>query len=248
MIPKKFKKICAACNGVGKETNKEHYWPEWLIELTGTNRTTVRFTAEKRINPKRLTVPLCKDCNSEFGRVLESPAAKLMKGIEQGEGMSDNEAELLIRWLWKLAGLHWVYLHPVDQYPGGSLSERVLNPIDDLRPRLTLAVSLVDSIDPAYGDAPMGLDSWNESCTIFAAGVFSKVAAMVLLTEFANDVPHEFSQYPMSAHYAADRDAKLFYPKVGFQTCTDAVYVTVLAGRELSYMHDLWARNLGSIG
>jgi hypothetical protein len=243
MIPRKFRNSCVACGAIGAKMNKEHFWPQWLIERTGTHRTAVRFTTQQRINPKSLVVPLCVKCNTDFGRELESPASYIFNELEAGRGISDYDAELLIRWLWKFEGLYWSFSHPSDNYSDRyTVRDRVLNPIDDVRERLILAVSLVEAIDPTFGDAPMGIDSWNENCAIFVSGVFSRVALMVLDSQFEKNVPPQFSIYRPAKQNAADRSAKLFFPKFGFHDCTEAVVVTKDASMYLSYAHDLVAR------
>lgn len=246
MIPKKFKKICAACGAVDRKLNKEHFWPQWLIEKTGTQRTSVRFTSTKCINPKALVVPLCINCNNDFGRELEAPVSRIFEDLESGQGISDREAELLIRWLWKFEGLFWIFTHPENKYTTKyTLRERLLQPIDDIRSGLSLAISLVEEMDPGFGDAPMGLDSWNEHDATFVAGVFSRIAIMVLRQRFEFDVPSHFTMYRLSDRSAPDRAAKLFYPKTGFKTCVEAVRITRKAGLYLSHAHDLEARNFG---
>jgi len=191
-----------------------------------------------------LTIPLCVDCNSAFGRILESPVSKIFVELERGFGLTDYEAELLVRWLWKFEGLSWCFSHPNDNFSEHfSLRDRVLNPIDDIRRELVLAVSLIQEIDPSYGDAPMGLDSWNNISAVYVAGVFSKVALMVALTKFENDIPTNFSRYRFADTLSTDRSTKLFFPQAGFQNCTDAVFATLNSARYLSYAHELDARN-----
>lgn len=224
--------------------NKEHFWPRWLIERTGTHRTRVRLDTAKRVNPKALVVPICIQCNTDFGRELEAPVSRIFDDLEGGRGISDFEAELLIRWLWKFEGLSWRFSHPEGGYSDRyTIRERVLSPIDDYRSRLSLAISLVQHIKPEFGDAPMGIDSWNEASAIFVAGVFSRVALMVLESEFEEHVPSQFSIYRLADRHAADRSAKLFHPKVGFPNCVQAVRVTRELGLLLSHAHDLAARN-----
>ncbi|MBI4005049.1 MAG: hypothetical protein HY356_00160 [Gammaproteobacteria bacterium] len=244
VIPKKFKKICAACGDVNPKINKEHFWPEWLIERTVTHRTSIRFGSKKRINPRAFTVPLCIKCNEDFGRELEGPVSRTFTDLETGCGISDIEAELLVRWLWKFEGLYWIFAHPEDIYTERyTLRKRVLQPLDDIRTILTLAISLVEVINPNFGDAPMGIDSWNEYSAVFVAGVFSRVAIMVLFRQFEPYVPPQFSLYRFSEHNAPDRDAKLFYPTIGFRDCVEAVNVTKNSALYLSHIHDLKARD-----
>ncbi len=244
VVPRKLKQICVACDLPMKERSKEHFWPDWLIEWTGTHRTRVRFDPHKKINPKSLVVPLCNSCNSAFGRDLESPVAHAFRQLEAGNGISDVEAELIIRWLWKLEGLFWRFAHPNDFYSAKyTLKDRVLRPLDDIRSSLSLAIALAERIEPEFGDAPMGLDSWTRLSAIYVAGVFSRVAVMVLLQKFEDQVPDNFSIYRLSPVGAPDRDARLFHPKVGFRSCVEAVKRTREAALFLSYAHELDARN-----
>src|SRR5215217_7800644 len=112
--------------------NQEHFWPQWLISRTGTHKTGVRFDRQKKINPRKLVVPLCISCNSDFGRELESPVSVIFSDIEAGRGISDLEAELLIRWLWKFEGLAWCFSNPTATYNQRvTIRERVLQPIDE---------------------------------------------------------------------------------------------------------------------
>lgn len=189
-------------------------------------------------------VPLCIRCNTDFGHELEAPVSRIFSDLEAGQGISDMEAELLIRWLWKFEGLFWIFTHPQHKYTEKyTLRERVLQPIDEIRSDLSLAISLAEEIDPSFGDAPMGLDSWNEHDATFVAGVFSRIAIMVLRRQFEPDVPNQFTLYRLSDRSAPDRAAKLFYPKAGFKTCVEAVGTTRKAGLYLSHAHDLVARN-----
>jgi len=235
-----FKRQCVACGATRTAITKEHFWPAWLIAHTGTHRTGVRFDAKKRINPRRLTVPLCRACNADFGRELEGPVAQIFRDIENGRGVSDLEAEILVRWLWKFEGLAWRFAHPhlkyTDRY---TLRQRVLNPIDDIRPDLALAIGLSQAIEPEFDDAPMGLDSFNEVSAVFVAGVFSRIAIMVLLAKFISHVPSQYSIYRFSPIDARDRHAKLFYPSATFPSCVEAVGITKSIAARLSELHDI---------
>lgn len=244
VAPKKFKRVCVACGTQNPKITKEHFWPQWLIERTGTVK--VRFTPEKRIHPKSLVVPLCEVCNQDFGRELESPVARIFGEVEGGRGLSDNDAELLIRWLWKFEGLSWSFANPERLYNekyGCALRQRILQPIEESRSNLSLAVCLAAAINAEFGDAPMGLDSWTQASTIFVAGVFSRIALMVLEREFEQLVPSHFGIYRMANPNSPDRYAKLFYPPTAFKDCVQAVNVTHDIGLYLSHAHDLEARN-----
>jgi hypothetical protein len=237
--------LCAGCRQVKVKITKEHFWPRWLIERTNADVIGVRSFSGKKIPPSALTIPLCEECNNDFGKYLESPVSKIFDEIENGKGVSDFEAELLIRWLWKLEGLYWTFTKPVVSYsPTYKLRERVLLPIDKIRSSLILAISLINQIDPSFGDAPLGLDSRNKVNAIFVAGVFSRIAMMVLFQDFLHMVPPNFSQYRMAEKLDALSDQKTFFPKVGFRNDADAVVTTLETARTLSEVHDIW---IGSI-
>jgi len=224
--------------------SREHYWPQWLIDRTGTHSTSVRISPDRRVNPRTFTVPLCDTCNKDLGRILEAPVSRIFEDLESGGGISDVEAELLVRWLWKFEGIAWRFGNPSGIYTGRyTIRERVLNPLDDIRDELTLAISLAERINPDFGDAPMGIDSRTNDSAIYVAGVFSRVAIMVVLRELEAHVPPQFSLYRLAKRDAPDRDAKLFHPKAGFLTCVEAVGVTALSAMQLSYAHDLVSRN-----
>lgn len=240
---RRYKWICAACGEFGKEMNKEHFWPQWLIQKTGTYKTTIRWIEGKWITAGAATLILCKRCNSDFGQELEVPVSRIFSDLEAGRGLSDNEAELLIRWLWKLEGLSWQFANPSGRYSEKyTLRERVLNPIDDIRGHLVLAISLIYEIDPEFADAPMGIDSLNFHNAIYVAGVFSKIAVMVLHEQFRDRVPENYSTYQLAGKRDERADAKIFFPEVGFKICTDAVYISVKTAPIMAYLHDKWIR------
>ena len=84
---------------------------------------------------------------------------RILDDFEDARGISDNEAELIVRWLWKVDGLLWHISHPTQDYsPIYTLRDRVIRPLDAIRGELILALALCASLDPRYGDAPMGLD------------------------------------------------------------------------------------------
>jgi hypothetical protein len=235
---KRWKIQCAACEKTGKKINKEHYWPKWLIHRTGTGKTTIKW-GDKQIRPFAATLPMCSDCNTEFGRDLEGPVSRLFEEIETGKGLTDFEAELFVRWLWKMEGLAWNFHHPEHKYSEKyTLRERVLYPIDGLRPKLKLAISLLDRIDDDFEDKPMGLDALNQVNAIFVIGVLSYIAVMVLHEDFEKYVPPEFTVYGLAEKRLGGIDAKVFFPKTGFETCTDAVVACRKIGPFLAYLHD----------
>jgi hypothetical protein len=172
--------------------------------------------------------------------------SRILDDIEAERGLSDNEAELIVRWLWKIDGLLWHVSHPTQDYsPKYTLRERVLRPLDAIRGDLVLALALCTSVDPSYGDAPMGLDSHTAVDGIFVSGVFSRTAMMVVLAPFQDLIPQQFSRYRLtSVRGHSDADAKLFYPRTTFPTDTELVGVTWLCSRQLSAAHEAYAHEV----
>jgi hypothetical protein len=229
---------CAGCERSNVTMTKEHIFPRWLIRRTGTDRTSIRW-GEKRIPAIAATVPLCTECNHLFGDQLEAPVSAIFDDIESQRGISESEAELLVRWLWKITGISWIAFHPYGRYTRTrTLKERILMPLDELRGNMMLAVSLIRDIESKYGDRPMGVDSSTEIDGVFASGVFSYVAMMVLLEPLSELVPVQYSQFRFLPRSDATCDAKLFYPTRGFNTDTEAVSVTWEASQVLSVAHD----------
>ena len=220
--------------------NKEHYFPVWLIERTATVREGIAWAGRDRVSALSATVPLCTRCNSDFGRELESPMTRVFDDLEAGRGISDEEAELIVRWMWKFEGLAWVFHHPRAIYTERyTLRERVLRPIDDIRGSLILAIGIAEKRDPDFEEGAMGIDSFNVHNAVFVSGVFSRVAVLVSLSVFEDDIPSVFSKYrlaPNRDHIAAK--AKLFYPAVGFPTCTAAIGLMKSISPPLSMLHD----------
>jgi len=239
---KHLKDRCAGCARSGVPMNQEHLFAEWLIRRTNTHVTGIRWATGPRISALSATLPLCVDCNSDFGRDLESPVSRLFDDIEEGRGISDIDAELLVRWLWKIKGLAWVATHPRSRYTRSyTLRERVLRAIDVVRGQLTVALALIRNVEPMYGDAPMGIDAITEHDAIFVSGVLSRVAVIVSLHDFEHLVPQEFTRYTLSPERTDDGVAKLFFPAVSFATDTEAVRVTRDASIRLSEAHDALA-------
>ncbi len=200
----------------------------------------------KRIPAHRATLPLCTLCNRDFGTELEEPMSRILGDIESGRGLSDNEAEVVVRWLWKLEGLLWHISNPTHNYsPVYTLRERVLRPLDGIRGHLTLALALCQALDPSYGDAPMGIDSHARLDGIFVSGVFSRTAMMVVLSPLAELIPAGFSSYrllPTCGEPTAN--AKLFFPQSSFPTDTELVGVTWQCSARLTAAHEAYAHQL----
>ncbi len=229
--------------------DKEHLFPQWLILRTGTQQTGIRWGEKRGVPPLAATFPLCEECNSAFGRDLEGPTSRLFDDIEQGRGLDDNGAELLVRWMWKVKGLAWIASHPGSDYTlKYTLRERVLLPIDAIRGRLVLGIALVSGLHPDSTDLPMGIDSVTEHDATFVSGVLSRIAMMVVLEQFESMIPHQFGRYRLAHKRDRLHAGKLFHPPNSFRDDVEAVGVTYLASVPLSIAHDRLALELQAAG
>lgn len=246
-----LKEYCIGCGRTKAELKKlgiaftkEHVLPEWLIKITNTNSTGIKWNG-KYIPASRATIPLCKECNTIFGDRLESPTQKIFKNIESGLGLSDHEAEILVRWMWKLEGMQWYINHENCQYSDKyTLKDRVVNDIDQIRPYITLSISLIKEIEQCYDDYPMGLDSFSELSGIFVSGVFSKLAIITSHSKFDYYIPKNYTKYHLSSKLNKNDKSKVFLPKTGFINDTDAVYITMMISKYLQYLHEVDALNI----
>ena len=98
---------CSGCDRVGLPMTKEHFFPRWLIDYAQVHHEGITWFDGQTVDPDNATIPLCRECNEAFGTVLEGPVAEIFRQLEQGASISEDEAELLVRWLWKFEGLHW---------------------------------------------------------------------------------------------------------------------------------------------
>ncbi len=241
---KHLKERCAGCNRQGVPMNKEHIFPEWLIRRTGTDQSGIRWGVKREVPALACTLPLCEECNTAFGKELEGPVSRLFDDIEEGRGITDNEAELLIRWMWKIEGMEWIARHPNGLYTEKyTLRERVLFPIDDIRGRLILGVALIKGLHPESIDLPMGFDSTNEHSAVFVSGVFSRIATMAVLDQFETMMPSQFGRYRLAPVRHQLHDGKLFYPPTSFNDDVEAVGVTKIASDRISVAHDKLAKS-----
>ena len=98
---------CSGCDRVGLPMTKEHFFPRWLIESAQVHHEGITWLDGQTVDPDKATIPLCRACNEAFGTTLEGPVAEIFRQLEQGASISEEEAEVLVRWLWKFEGLQW---------------------------------------------------------------------------------------------------------------------------------------------
>lgn len=232
----KFKKSCIGCDKTTRKTTKEHFWPKWLIKLTNMTGHKIPWIGGKKVYPMTATIPLCKSCNQTLGSELEAPMQQIILDLENGDGISDNEAEIFIRWCWKMEGFSWRLRNPDSEYNKlYTIIERALQSIDEIRPSLVLAIAIVEEKYRNGKDfKPMGLCNINERNAIVVSGVISNIAFIVLIDTQVGNLPVNYSYYPLSALRDGLSDAKLFHPKRGFKTFEDAKKLTREAANYIS--------------
>ena len=173
---------------------KEHFWPKWMIKHTNMEKTKIGWWNGTDVYPLAATIPLCGPCNHSLGSKLEAPMQQIFLDLEDGKGISDNEAEIFIRWCWKMEGFSWRLFAPEGEYSEVyTVTERALQNIDNIRPGLVLAIAFVKDYCEGREYKPMGLCNVNEVNAIVVSGVISSVAFMVLTDDQVGNLPINFS-------------------------------------------------------
>lgn len=245
---------CLGCDNPGPRITKEHFFPRWLIDYADVRRNGVSWPQKngldwiqkKNVSAEKAVIPLCGECNGIFGAELEGPVSTIFRALERGEGISDRDAELLVRWLWKFEGLQWGVFrdHNTDEYTKlYTLRERVTTSraFDEIRPALVLAIALANANDLGHDDWPMGLDTPVGENAITMSGVFRRVALIVSLAQFADKIHPAFDQYAFNQP-PDDRATKVFFPPRTFVTARAAVSATQESAMALLALHDAWGR------
>lgn len=245
---------CMGCERTGRRMTNEHFFPAWLIKyadvrrdgITWPQKAGLDWIEKKKVNPEKAVVPLCDECNSIFGKELESPVASIFRALDCEECISDSDAELLVRWMWKFEGLQWSLFHDpnTEKYTGiYTLRERVTTSraFNEARSELVLAIALARANDDGYTDWPMGLDTPVSENAITMTGVFRRVAIIVSLARFADAIHPAFAKY-IFGQPPADRNAKIFCPPCTFLTARGAVTATQESAMALSVLHDSLGR------
>ena len=226
-----YKKQCICCEEEGKKMNKEHFYPQWLLKRTKCEKTLLNSPYGK-IPGNQLTIPLCEECNLLLGQNLEEPISQLFDRIEAGLGFNDFEADLLIRWMWKLKGMYyWSICNEHWKYGYVPLKNKVLTPIDAPRSRFSIGVALAEDEfeNENFGFAPVGLDSFTFWSNVYTVGVFSKISIVVFYSKLIEYVEKNiWSIYTLSDAPQMMNPYHKTHPRTVFKTGTEAVQMTKL--------------------
>jgi hypothetical protein len=158
--------------------------------------------------------------------------------------LSDLEAELLVRWMWKFEGLQWALAtaggSSHQRYSGRyTLIERVTQPaaFDEVRAELVLGIAMVNQNDPGFKDWPLGLDTPPGQNAISMSGVFGRIAMVTSLRQFIDAIDPAFGRFSFGAA-PVDRDARIFEVARTFITANAAIAVTRETGLRLMTAHE----------
>jgi len=218
--------------------SEEHSFPMWLIERARITKG-IYWAGKKGVDPRRCVIPLCAECNQLLGKELESPTAYSVRELESGKGLTDNQCEILVRWLWKAEGILWCGMHPSEQYSQLlTLKERALGAgFANIKPGLVLAVALIKPVD-GKDDLPMGFDSpVGGQNSIFVSGVFCNTAIMVCLRQYEFLIPPMFSRHHFVMQ-SENRDENIFFPDTTVLNHKDAVEIASKASAMLWIKHE----------
>jgi len=247
-----FKEKCICCEHTGKLMNKEHFFPQWLLKGTSCEKTLFSSPYGK-IPGRKLTIPLCEDCNSKLGSNLEAPVSKIFENIERGMGFNDNDAELLVRWMWKIKGMfYWSICNDNWLYSSLTLKERVLEKIGSPRSRISIGISVIEDEleNEEFGYAPIGLSSFTFWSNVYVVGVFSKLSIVVFYSIYRPLINENiWTVYTLSDYPILMNPKKKVFPITYFENGTIAVKTTRLflgQNSRLEKLHELTALDMRS--
>lgn len=240
-----FKDMCIVCECENKNMSKEHIYPQWLLDRTKTRKEQINWIYGKA-SADKCTIPICEECNHDLGTQLEGPVSSIFESIESGNGFNDYEAELLIRWMWKIKGMfYWSICNENWKYGFTTLKDRVLSRIEQPRNRLAIAISLIEDAEEEFGSSPIGLDAFAIISNVYCVGVFSKISIAVIYSEFETLVDKDkWTVYTLSSVPLMMNPNYRVYPMVGFKTGREAIHTTKLKFGNNSIIynkHELYA-------
>lgn len=235
---KHLKDKCVCCEESGKKYSREHVFPKWLLEISNTKQAPFQWLCKPFITGQKCTIPLCIECNNTLGIELEDKVKDIFTNIELGNGFNDYEAELLIRWMWKIVGLLFRTVIPTYS-PNVTVKQHVLSQISQPRDRLSIAISIIKDGYVNYDFTPIGISSIGHYSSIYCAGILSHLSIIVLYTKFIDRIPNNWGVYTLSKTPLMMNPNKKFYPPVGFENGNVATWKTKEACNiELQYFHN----------
>ncbi len=161
-------KFCVFCGEKPKEKTKEHIIPKWLIKMTehqGRKPFFAKKGDETLFMPwNRYVFPACKKCNEDFS-ALEAEVKLIIDKIENNQGLSQNDINLLLDWFDKIRIGIWL---------GQSLLKgEELQPNFYIKQRLRMSDRLLTISKIASTDKGIGFTGTNSLAFIYMPSCFS---------------------------------------------------------------------------
>ena len=132
-----MEKFCVFCGERPTSKSKEHVLPQWLLNMTGNPKRTLKLTfpylggdtPEKEIAFDAFHFPACSECNSGFSD-SENRAKNVIEAMLQHAPLSAGDFDTLLGWLDKVRiglWLGFLYLgkNPFSISPKFYISKRV---------------------------------------------------------------------------------------------------------------------------
>lgn len=240
--------VCAGCGVSDRETKQTAIYPQWLLSKTKTFSKPVHgVTAHKTMAGRQCTAALCEECRTVFAKELDEPAVAILKQIENGTGFNDQEADILIRWLWKVTGLAAALGNGM---PAENLRERCAKPLESPRSRMSIAAALTNGeFNDRNGKTAMGITVLPEQAAEFAAGLFSRTALIAYHSKYNQLVSDSYTKYELSSAPLLVNPAKRVLPKTSFGASGQAAAETAfIANGALLRAHENDAREADDSG
>jgi len=106
--------ICGA-EPNSKEFNNEHIIPDWILRKYGLYSKFITLPNGTKFKYNQYTVPCCKDCNSELGRVYEEPISNLLSKSYPEIVQSLQEKPDLVHFIFRWLSLIFLKTHLKDK-------------------------------------------------------------------------------------------------------------------------------------
>ena len=103
-------KFCIFCGEKPKDKNLEHVIPQWLIRLTGRERSDVFSLcpeSEKHLPFMQFKFPACTQCNTKYA-AMEAAVKPVVEKVLSDQSISGAEASLLMDWFDKVRVGLWL--------------------------------------------------------------------------------------------------------------------------------------------
>ena len=103
-------KFCIFCGETPKDKNLEHVIPQWLIKMTGREKSDIFSLypdAKRHIPFLGFKFPACTECNSKYAK-MEALVKPVLERVLSGQSISGADASLLMDWFDKIRVGMWL--------------------------------------------------------------------------------------------------------------------------------------------